>query len=221
MVHDQVHPRPGSQGCQALEERDRLEAEVRRAVVPLGLESATSTRPSGWSVRRSCATGGRSTYRQSGSSRRRSSAAMATSAWRSNPSSCACRGPADITQGACGPRPTWRTRAPACGPRAIRPCTAALLVGGMVLPAGHDRRDEDRRGPDPYRHPPALSQRPRRKGRPPGHGGRQPRPPRRAMDGPHPSSPPWRGGPGRRVVPPSPLGEGGDRDRCVRDQSST
>jgi len=33
--------------------------------------------------------------------------------------------------------------------------------------------------------------------------------------------PPGAERPGRRVVPPSPLGEGGDRDRCVRDQSST
>ena len=59
------------------------------------------------------------------------------------------------------------------------------LKGGMVLHAGQDRRDEDRRRQDAGRHPAGLSQRPRGQGRARRHGERLPRPPRRRVDGPH------------------------------------
>ena len=46
-----------------------------------------------------------------------------------------------------------------------------------------DRRDEDRRGQDPHRHAAVfLNSLARRQGRPPGHGQRLPRPPRRRVD---------------------------------------
>ena len=45
-----------------------------------------------------------------------------------------------------------------------------------------DRRDEDRRGQDPHLDARGLPQRARRQGRPPRHGQRLPRPPRRRVD---------------------------------------
>src|SRR5439155_792413 len=58
----------------------------------------------------------------------RSSAATVMAAWRSKPSRCAWERPREVTQGASGSRPIWITRAPARGPSATRPCTAALLM---------------------------------------------------------------------------------------------
>ena len=58
------------------------------------------------------------------------------------------------------------------------------MIGGMVLHAGGDRRDEDRRGQDADRHARRRAQRARRRGRPRRHRQRLPRPPRRGVDEP-------------------------------------
>ena len=57
------------------------------------------------------------------------------------------------------------------------------LLGGIVLHQGQDRRDEDRRGQNPRRHPARLSQRPRGQRRPCRHGERLPGAARRRVDG--------------------------------------
>ena len=74
--------------------------------------------------------------------------------------------------------------------RAARPASArsgmrhfdVQLIGGMVLHDGVDRRDADRRGQDAHRDAAGRPQLARRQGRPPRHGQRLPRPPRRRVD---------------------------------------
>ena len=70
--------------------------------------------------------GGRKRYRHNCSSRRRSSPATVTPACRSQPAHRACSGRDDSTHGASGSPPRRSTRAPARGPSASRPWTAAL-----------------------------------------------------------------------------------------------
>ena len=101
--------------------------------------SSSATRPSARTRRRSCAKGGRSTYRHSRSSPARSFAPTHTLACRSKPSRCACRGPRDITPSASASSPRRRTRRPARPPSATRPCTDALTIpasSGDSSPSG-------------------------------------------------------------------------------------
>ena len=83
---------------------------------------------------------------------------------------------------------------------------------GHGAPRRQHRRDEDRRGQDPRRHPRRLSQRPRRQGRPHRDRQRLPRPPRLRMDGPSLSLP----RPHRRLHRARPFRRPAPRELCLR-----
>ena len=62
-------------------------------------------------------------------------------------------------------------------------CPSTCSCSAARAAPGQDRRDGDRRGQDAGRHHAALLERAHRPRRPPGHGERLPRAPRRRMDG--------------------------------------
>ena len=84
VIQDQIDPRARRQRRQPRQQIEWLELQMRGPVRPRAF-SVRRTLPAAVRWRRSCATGGRRTYRQSRSRRSRRSAGTHSSAWRSKP----------------------------------------------------------------------------------------------------------------------------------------
>ena len=127
VVEEQVDLGPGGERGQLRKELEGLEHQVGRPIAP-GRFNLTATCPSARRRRRSCASGGRSRYRQRCSSRARSLGGTRTLACRSKPVQVSLARPVARPASSGGSSPRRPTRAPACRPSATRPWTEALMI---------------------------------------------------------------------------------------------